>query len=85
MLIAGPCAENAVCYPEEVYCNKGYMRKKIHKNVQCRVFTPKTKQKITAAHKKKIKRKNEIEALIGELKEGHGMAGNLPEGKDRGG
>jgi len=30
------------CYLEEVYCNKGYMSKKVHKNLQFRVFTPKT-------------------------------------------
>jgi len=31
--IAGRCQE-------DVYCNKGYRSKKLHENLQCKIFTP---------------------------------------------
>ncbi|NCB27153.1 MAG: hypothetical protein EOM62_17110 [Bacteroidia bacterium] len=32
------------CYPEEVYCDKGYRGKKVHEGLPCKVFIPGTQQ-----------------------------------------
>ena len=69
------------CYPEEVYCDNGYRGKKVHEGLQCKVFIPGTKQKVTAAQKKRLKRRNAIEPVIGHLKEDHGMARNYLKGR----
>ena len=68
-------------HPEEGYCDKGYRGKATHEKLQCRIFIPGTKQKVTAAQKKKIKRRNAIEPVIGHLKEDHGMARNYLKGR----
>ena len=68
-------------YPEEVYCDKGYRGKKVHESLHCRIFIPGTKQKVTAAQKKGLKRRNAIEPVIGHLKEDHGMARNYLKGR----
>lgn len=69
------------CYPEEVYCDKGYRGKKVHEGLQCKVFIPGTGQKVTSAQKKRLKRRNAIEPVIGHLKEDHGMARNYLKGR----
>jgi len=69
------------CYPEEVYCDKGYRGKKVHEGLRCKVFIPGTKQKVTSAQKKRLKRRNAIEPVIGHLKEDHGMARNYLKGR----
>ena len=68
-------------YPEEVYCDKGYRGKKVHEGLQCKVFIPGIKQQVTAAQKKRLKRRNAIEPVIGHLKEDHGMARNYLKGR----
>lgn len=40
-----------------------------------------TKQKVNAAQKKDLKRRNAIEPVIGHLKEDHGMARNYLKGR----
>ncbi len=44
-------------------------------------FIPGTKQKVTSAQKKRLKRRNAIEPVIGHLKEDHGMARNYLKGR----
>ena len=68
-------------YPEEVYCDKGYRGKKAHEALRCKIFIPGTKQKVTPAQKKRLKRRNAIEPVIGHLKKDHGMARNYLKGR----
>ncbi len=59
---------------EDVYCDKGYRSKKLHENLQYKVFIPGAKLQATAAQNKRFKRRkvteswNEINGLGGILR-----------------
>jgi IS5 family transposase len=59
----------------EAYCDKGYRLKKEEMPVNCRMFLPGGRKR-SAAEKKRMKRRNAIEPIIGHLKSGHRLSRN---------
>lgn len=49
---------------EYVYCDKGYRSKKLHENLQYKVFITGAKLRAAADQNKRFKRRNEIELVI---------------------
>ena len=64
---------------QEVYCDKGYRLKPKDKPEGCRVFLPGVRKR-SLSEKKRMKRRNAIEPVIGHLKSGHRLSRNYLRG-----
>ena len=63
----------------EVYCDKGYRLKKGEEPENCRMFLPGGRKR-SASEKKRMKRRNAIEPIIGHMKFDHRMSRNYLRG-----
>lgn len=68
-------------YPREVYCDKGYRGKARHSELDCEIFIPGMKGQPSVSCKKRLKRRNAIEPIIGHLKSDYGMDRNNLSGR----
>ena len=69
-------------FPKEAYCDKGYRGKARHKEIPCAIHIPGMKGAATTIPlKKKLKRRNAIEPIIGHLKRDYGMDRNYLKGR----
>ena len=68
-------------YPREVYCDKGYRGKARHSELDCEIFIPGMKSQPSVSCKKRLKRRNAIEPIIGHLKSDYGMDRNNLSGR----
>ena len=64
---------------EEAYCDKGYRLKKEEQPKNCRVFLPGMKKR-SVAEKKRMKRRNAIEPIIGHMKSDNRLSRNYLRG-----
>jgi IS5 family transposase len=64
---------------KEVYCDKGYRLKKEEQPENCRMFLPGMRKR-SFCEKKRMKRRNAIEPIIGHLKSGHRLGRNYLRG-----
>ena len=64
---------------QEAYCDKGYRLKKEELPVNCRLLLPGVRKR-SAAEKKRMKRRNAIEPIIGHLKSDHRLSRNFLRG-----
>ena len=63
----------------EVYCDKGYRLKKAEEPENCRMFLPGNRKR-SVAEKKRMKRRNAIEPIIGHMKSEHRLSRNYLRG-----
>ena len=63
-------------------CDKGYRGKARHKEIPCAIHIPGMKGKSTVTLRKKLKRRNAIEPIIGHLKSDYEMDRNYPKGRN---
>ena len=68
-------------FPLEVYCDKGYRGKVRHEELPCAIHIPGMNGETTLRQKKKLKRRNAIEPIIGHLKSDYGMDRNYLKGR----
>lgn len=64
---------------KEAYCDKGYRLKKDEMPETCRMFLPGGRKR-SIAEKKRMKRRNAIEPIIGHLKSDHRLSRNFLRG-----
>ena len=64
---------------QEVYCDKGYRLKKEETPENCRMFLPGGRKR-SVAEKKRMKRRNAIEPIIGHVKSDHRLNRNYLSG-----
>ena len=64
---------------EEAYCDKGYRLKKGEMPENCRMFLPGSRQR-SVAEKKRMKRRNAIEPIIGHMKSDNRLSRNYLRG-----
>ena len=68
-------------FPKEAYCDKGYRGKARHKEIPCAIHIPGMQGEASISLKKKLKRRNAIEPIIGHLKRDYGMDRNYLKGR----
>ena len=68
-------------FPKEAYCDKGYRGKARHKEIPCAIHIPGMQSEASISLKKKLKRRNAIEPIIGHLKRDYGMDRNYLKGR----
>ena len=68
-------------FPREAYCDKGYRGKDRHKEIPCAIHIPGMNKENSVRVKKKLKRRNAIEPIIGHLNSDYGMDRNYLRGR----
>ena len=66
--------------PEEIGCDKGYRGKARHAEIPGRILIPGTGQQVSVKEKRRMRRRNAIEPVIGHLKADYGLERNYLKG-----